>query len=364
MEATDDVYRSLQKYLDANTIGFPATESGSDIRLLKQLFTPKQAKAVMCLTYKAEPIGRIYERADDPATSIEDFETLLYEAAKKGLILYQKKDGERYYKNRPYIVGFYEGQVDNLTPEFRSAHNAYFADGAFPMALLSTKASQMRTIPIQQSITPEHHVSHYDEIKGIIENTDGPLAILECICRKEAELDGNPCQKTSRKETCMALGFWASSDVEFGRARQITKAEALEILKQNEEDGLVLQPNNTQKPEFICSCCGCCCGMLRMQSFMPRPLDYWSSNYYAQVDSEACTACETCIETCQVDAIRLSAEDTVATIDLERCIGCGNCVPACPTEAMALVKKEAEEAPPETPDDLHDFIIRSRPASA
>jgi len=162
----------------------------------------------------------------------------------------------------------------------------------------------------------------------------------------------------------MALGFWAASDVEFGRARQITKTEALEILKQNEDDGLVLQPNNAQKPEFICSCCGCCCGMLRMQKFMPKPLDYWPSNYSAQVDPETCSGCETCVDACQVDAIRFNADDGLSTIDMDRCIGCGNCVPVCPAEAIALVKKETGEVPPETPDDLHDVIIGSKSTSA
>jgi len=360
MESKEGIYRDLQKYLDEKTLGFPAAESGSDIRLLKVLFSPKQAKATMCLTHKFESIDQIYERANKDEMSIGELEANLYEAAKRGLVGYKKKDGKKYFKNRPYVVGFFEGQVDNLTPEFRSAHNAYLADGVLMPPFLGTKVPQMRTIPVQQSVTPEHLVSNYDEIKDIIEKSTGPIAILECICRKESEIDGNPCQKTSRKETCMAFGAWAASDVEFGRGRQITKEEALEILRKNEEDGLVFQPNNAQKPDFICSCCGCCCGILGIQKLLPRPLDFWASNYYAEVDPEICSGCETCVDACQVMAMKFNDDEAISYVDLDRCIGCGHCVSACPDEAIQLIKKEAEVVPPKTVDDLFEVIMTNK----
>jgi len=360
MGATDDVYRDLQKYLDEKTLGFPAAASGSDIRLLKVLFSPEQAKATMCLTHKFEPTSQIYERANKDDMSMAQMESALYEAAKRGLIFHQEKEGQHFYKNLPYVVGFYELQLDNLTPEFRTAHQAYVTEGGFGGALLGTKVPQMRTIPIQKSITPEHFVSTFDELKAIVENSPGPIAIFECICRKQAEIDGRACEKTSRKETCMALGTWAANDIEFGRSRQISKDEALSILRQNEEDGLVFQPNNAQEPGFICSCCGCCCGMLRIQKMLPRPLDYWTSNYYAKVDPDTCNGCETCIDACQVTAMKFNEDEGVSYVDLDRCIGCGNCVTVCPDEAIVLLKKESELTPPRTVDDLYDVIMANK----
>jgi len=363
MTATDDVYRDLQKYLDEKTLGFPAAASGSDIRLLKELFSPEQAKATMCLTHKFETTSRIYERANKADMSLEELENGLYEAARRGLVVYREMDGQHYYKNRPYIVGFFEGQVDNLSPEFRLAHQSYLAEGGFIGAMLGTKVSQMRTIPVQRSITPEHFVSTFDELKAIVENAAGPIAVLECICRKEAEIDGHPCEKTSRKETCMGFGAWAASDIEFGRARQITKDEALDILRQNEEDGLVFQPTNAQEPDFVCSCCGCCCGMLGMQKMLPRPLDFWTSNYFAEVDPEICTGCETCIDACQVDAMKFNEDEGISYVDLDRCIGCGNCVPVCPDEAIMLLQKESAPTLPRTVDDLYDTIMANKQAT-
>jgi electron transport complex protein RnfB len=69
------------------------------------------------------------------------------------------------------------------------------------------------------------------------------------------------------------------------------------------------------------------------------------SNYYAvKKDDESCTVCGTCVERCQVHAIRL--EDDATVIDQERCIGCGLCVSTCPMGSLSMAAKEPEEASP------------------
>ena len=40
----DEIYRRLAQVLDTLPNGFPATESGVEIRLLKRVFTPEQAE--------------------------------------------------------------------------------------------------------------------------------------------------------------------------------------------------------------------------------------------------------------------------------------------------------------------------------
>ena len=59
MNADDTIYRSLQKHLDKQAVGFPAAWSGAEIRLLKRLFAPDEAKLALHLTYKYEPTGTI-----------------------------------------------------------------------------------------------------------------------------------------------------------------------------------------------------------------------------------------------------------------------------------------------------------------
>jgi Na+-translocating ferredoxin:NAD+ oxidoreductase subunit B len=142
--------------------------------------------------------------------------------------------------------------------------------------------------------------------------------------------------------------------------RFISKAEALEIMSQNEADGLLLQPSNTQKVEFVCSYCGCCGGMLGMQKMLPKPVDFWATNYHAQVNTDNCSGCQTCVKSCQVNALKFDEKNGVSTVNLDRCIGCGNCIASCPSGAMTLVKKEKETVPPTDSENLYDAIMAGK----
>ena len=77
MSTEDQLYRALQVHLDKETIGFPATESGSDTRLLRQLFLPDQAEAAMLLTYRYESIEQIHARSEGAGKSIGELEAIL-----------------------------------------------------------------------------------------------------------------------------------------------------------------------------------------------------------------------------------------------------------------------------------------------
>lgn len=142
--------------------------------------------------------------------------------------------------------------------------------------------------------------------------------------------------------------------------RELTRNEALALLRQNEDDGLVLQPANAQKPEFICSCCGCCCGTLLLQKLLPHPIDFWTSNYYATVTTADCSQCGNCVSRCQVNAVSLTGPKGAAKINLRRCIGCGLCIPACPPNAILLKKKEAEVVPPKDEEELYDEVMANK----
>ena len=54
----------------------------------------------------------------------------------------------------------------------------------------------------------------------------------------------------------------------------------------------------------------------------------------AKVDPDTCTGCESCVESCPVEAIEM--KDDVAVVDEETCTECGACVDACPVEAITL----------------------------
>jgi Na+-translocating ferredoxin:NAD+ oxidoreductase subunit B len=361
MENPDPIYRKLQQHLDKETLGLPAAQSGAELRILKHLFTPVQAKAVLGLTYKLAPVERIFERVEAGAFSIEELERTLDECAKSGVITYRNKNGVKHFGTLHYLIGMAEGGMHKgPSPEFVTAVEEYAVDGQFWDKFLHTKVSQMRTIPVEHSIAAEHHIGSYDALKDLIEKSPGPFAVIPCVCRAGAEKSGTPCQKTTRTNTCMIFNNAARSAIEFGTVPEITREEALDILRKNEEDGLVFQPSNTQEIDYMCSCCGCCCGLFRLQKMLPNPVDYWTTNFYAQVDPDTCTACGTCVDRCQVNAMTVDDAQGIAVVNLMRCLGCGNCVPTCPTEAISLKKKEAEFVPPKTAEELNEIIMTNK----
>ena len=360
MAKNQNVYIKLRHHLDSQAIGLPATKSGSEIKILQHIFTPIEAEIATCLTYKFETLAMVFKKARHLVESPEKLTELLDCIEKKGGIELKIKDGEILYCNAPLVVRIYEYQVGKLTPEFIKDFNEYTSTKKFGVELLSTEIPQMRTIPIAESIQPQHNVSTFDEVAGLLQKAEAPFAIFACICRQKKSLAGEPCQVTDREETCFAAGNMAQTILRNGLGREITRDEAISILEQNQKQGLVLQPSNTEKAEFICSCCGCCCGMLIMHKSLPKPVDFWASNFYAVIDTDTCNGCGICEKRCQVGAVSVSEKKQPAAVDLNRCIGCGVCIPTCPTEAISLQKKPAETRPPQTREELYDIIMANK----
>ena len=353
----DDVYRELQKHLDKMPVGYPATKTGVELRLLKQLFTPEQARIALAVDYRFRTVEQIHEQLQDPGISVQELETKLDEMADQGNTFAKKKNGLKVYANLPFAVGMYELQVNRLTPELLSDVHEYIQD-KFGQAYLSTKVPQMRVIPVQKSITAGYRIGTYDELRSIIEKSDGRIWVGECICRKGMQMAGHQCRVTARNETCLNFGDFGALMGRTGWGRVISKEEALEIAAKNEEDGLVLQPGNEQEVQYICSCCGDCCGNLAGLKSVPRPAEFVASNYYAQVKANLCDGCAACVDRCQMEAVEI--RDQVAAVKLDRCIGCGLCTSTCPSESIYLVKKEKELVPPKNMETMYETIMAGK----
>ena len=94
----------------------------------------------------------------------------------------------------------------------------------------------------------------------------------------------------------------------------------------------------------ICTCCGCCCGVLRTIKRQPKPAEMLASPFVAVLEADRCQGCGLCLERCQMEAIRLDGGRAV--LDLDRCIGCGLCVTTCPAGALSLARKPETDRPP------------------
>lgn len=353
------VYRKLQKHLNAQPVGFPSTWSGAEIRFLRRMFTVEEARLALHLSYRPSSLSLIMETAGD-GFDRKRAEELLENLLMKGSIGFKEVEGERRWFLLPMVVGMYEAQDGRPTRSFLRDAGAYMNTMSFGKSLLSARPSQMRTVPINASIPVDFPVATYDQVTSLVDASPGPFVILRCICRESSALRGKPCGVTRRGETCLGMGSMAAMVLHRGNGREIERAEALDILRMNQEEGLVLQPSNAREPEFICSCCGCCCGMLKLQKMLPSPVDFWTSSFRAEIDPESCTGCGICVKRCQVDAVSLRGSPDVAVISGNRCIGCGLCVPACPAGAVRLVPGGEEKMPPEDTEDLYETIMSNR----
>ncbi len=357
-QAESDIYRKLQEHLDTLPIGFPTTESGVEIRILKFLFSPEEAEIALNMRFIPEPITKIYRRVKKLGITLGQLEDLLEIMFTKGGIrraLLKKDDGteEILYQNSPLAVGMYEYQVNRITKEFYEDFEQYMEE-AFREEFTSTKINQLRTIPVEKSISPEHNIATYDELKNVFNDAE-QIAVSPCICHKAYDLLEKSCNAMT--ERCFTVNSSALNAVNRGYGHYITKDEAFSILEQAQEEGLVIQPGNAKRPSYICCCCSCC-DLLSNIKKLDRPWELITSNYYAEVDTDLCIGCETCIERCIMEAIQI--EENIAKIDKSLCIGCGNCIVTCPEKAIDLIKKKNESIPPETSQHLFLNIMEKK----
>lgn len=356
-----DVYRRLQRHLDAMPVGFPPTRSGVEIRILKRLFTAEEAAIALNLSAVPETLARIHSRVADGGMAPEDLERILDRLAHKGAILGGRilaaRDGGKRYSKAMLAIGMYELQVDRLTKELQEDVLQYMKE-AFAEAFLGGKTRQIRTVPVNARFVPERNVGTYDDARKMIAGSAGPFAVLNCVCRQGKDLVGEPCRQTDIRRTCVALKRVARVCIDSGVGQAQSREETIALLDRAEQVGMVVQPENTQDPAFICFCCGCCCGVLTSAKLFPRPAEYLHGNYYAEVDPELCTACDTCSTRCQMDA--LTTASGVTRVDRDRCIGCGLCVGTCPSGAVRLKPKERQAAPPRDSEALYRRILVDR----
>lgn len=349
----ENIYRTLQKRLDLYSFGFPATESGIEITLLKKLFTEHEAAVFLALSQKLETPADIAPRI---GMGQEEAQSCLEEMAAKGLLFRMKTEKGARYGAIPFMHGLVEFQINNVDPEFSAIVKEYFETG-FNDNISGNADLFLRVIPVNKSVEFDHHVASFCDAARILENAD-IIAVADCICRKQEKALGRGCDRPM--ETCFMFGSMARYYIDNGIGRRVSCEEAVEIVKKAQESGLVTQPSTSKNPAGMCNCCGDCCGVLGAVKKHPRPADHVFSNHQAALNASECIGCEACLERCPMEALTLDDEGIVR-IALHRCIGCGLCTMQCPTNAIFLQEKPAElqrEVPADTREQMMQMAGR------
>lgn len=305
------------------------------------------------LSLKPESVGAVARRLNRDPVELEE---RLRSMAGAGLLFGETKNGVRRYSAIPFVIGIFELQINKLDPRL-ALHLEDYYETDFGRTIQSFSTPVMRTIPVNRAIVHKWPIAPFEDVRRILTGRE-PIAVAPCICRQKTTLAGKGCDKP--RETCLVFGAQARFYVENEMARKIDVAEAEKIVAGSEEAGLVLQPFNAQTTGVLCSCCPCCCEMLRSLKMQPSPARSVKSNYFARSDPAICSGCGECVERCPMAAVTQSEEG--ATVDCDRCIGCGLCVTTCSTEAMSLIRKPVEElyTPPSTLLRTYGEIARER----
>jgi len=315
--------------------------------LLQALFSEEEAELALHLTLLAEEPRVVAYRAGLP---VEQVAKMLAEMEAKGLISGNHANPKATsYAISQFVVGFWEGQVNRLREEvvrlFERYAPVWFEKGAW------RKAPQLRTIPVGEAIPITSEVMAYDQIEQILRSKHS-IAVRNCVCRQERDLVGEGCHKPL--ETCLSFDGAAVNTEKSGNGRLISIEEALDIVEQAKQAGLVLQPANSQNPIFVCMCCSCCCGVLRHLKQDPNPGGLVANPYIAQHDEDECILCGECVQICPMEALTFG-DDGYIDFDEQRCIGCGLCVSVCPNEAMQIIHKPVAEVAATPKNTLHTY---------
>jgi len=352
-------YQHLARRLDTFPEGFPATESGVELRILAQLFTPEEATLAAELSLTPETPARLAMRLSAEPRALRQ---QLKGMARRGLITGGRAEGGFGYALLPFVVGIYEMQAATIDAELAALFETYYHEAFGRTA--ATQPPAHRVIPIGESVRMELDIAPYESAVAIVERARA-WGVTDCVCRKQQALIGEPCAHPL--DVCMVLserpaafGDPAGPPAEGAAVRPLTREGALATLQRAADAGLVHSVSNTREGLwYICNCCTCACGILRGIADLGLRNVVAPSTFVNRADPELCIACGACVARCPFDALTL---DETLRVDALRCVGCGVCIPACPAGALQLARRPEGEIPlpPETLDEWRAARERNR----
>lgn len=326
----NNAYIKLADALNALPNAFPRTDTGSDLRLLEYMYTEKEAELASELSINPETVKEIAERLGLPSKEIQ---AGLLHLVKQGMVWMDMSSGRPKFRLAAFIVGSYEAAFGKMNEKMAILFEDYLNDGGVK-GIMKLQPSVHRAIPTIDHSDMEW-ILPYDNVLKIIE-TANTFHVQDCICRLEQDSVGKGCD--APKANCLSF----STATRKPKEGDITKEEALKILKESEDAGLVHSVSNVVDGlHYICNCCGCCCGVLRGITEWGIENSMAKANYEAIVDEDTCIGCELCLDRCQVNAIEMI--DGKAKINRDKCLGCALCVSTCPTVAITLSARPKDE---------------------
>jgi NAD-dependent dihydropyrimidine dehydrogenase PreA subunit len=343
----EQVYTDLRRLLDTLPNGYPSANNGVEMKILRKVFTEEEAGLFQKLRLNFESTEQISERT---GIDLEYLKKKLPEMSDKGQIFGINMGPVSMYKLLPFVFGIFEFQLNRLDREFVDLFQEY-TDIVFGKEFFGHAPALMKVVPVGVDVPGGSVILPYENVSRLIDDAKS-WGVNDCICKKSRALEGHHCDKPM--EVCLAFAPVEHAFDNSKGTRALTKGEAHDILKMAEEAGLVHMTSNMRSGHFyVCNCCKCCCHPLRQYNLHEKNAAA-KSNYLAVVDKDLCTACGTCLDRCQVNAIQVGDYSTIGD-----CIGCGLCSTTCPSGAIAMVRKAVNDLPNVPENEVEWFRQRA-----
>ena len=240
------------------------------------------------------------------------------------------------------LVSFFDSLIIRKKKDDPPEETIGFADTYHGKAVPLEDVKKLVLINEEIEIPDLEQVIPYKRARSIVMKNPDRIVALDCPCRAAME---NPCTPI---DVCLVVGDPFASFIrehQPERSRWITRDEAIEILKAEDERGHVhhafFKDAMLERFYAICNCCECCCGAMHAHRSGTPMLA--SSGYISQVYEDLCRGCGECVEYCQFGA--LEVRDGWNHVNYDQCMGCGVCVGKCEQGALALVRDESKGVP-------------------
>jgi len=356
-----DIYRKLMKHLGSVGIGYP--QKDDFLEVLKKILTPEEAEIATGLPtrlppFEVEEVDVIAHRVQKPVGKVEE---ILERLAERGFLYKNKTESGKVGYAFIQIgfgipqVFFWKGAITDEVKEIARPMAKYLAKAGVE-AQNTEHAHLYRYVPVNKAVDHTlQAVYTYDMMTEVIKNAK-KIAVVHCPCRQTARLlTDSKCTHTL--ENCIKFNKLAEFVLEKGYGRELTKEEALDLIRKTEEEGLIHFVDNCQDEiQHNCNCCACCCWSVMPIKKRLVPRDYIMATYYLRTtNEEECIGCGQCAEDCPLEIITMENDKPV--VDESICIGCGVCLLHCPTGAAQLKKKD-ESVPFKDFTTLHRTAIQ------
>jgi electron transport complex protein RnfB len=333
-EEVDEIYKTVARKIQGMEV--------SEIlpKLIEKMLTPEQARLAAEFSGTAEELA---ERVNRDLNSVKKDLQYMYEIGlgtpskrsgkwnlPRNYVLFLDKIGSHHAKFLPFLgpkyLDLWDEFVEEMIPKLR------LKDGKFQ------PPETFRIIPAYKSIKGNPDVQPWENMRSILNMADS-IALTNCACAMRTRKRTFPMHST---EVCFLLSKDADYIVDSGAGRFITIDEAVKVIENCEDAGVIHSVYNSRAVvSLLCNCRPDVCVVFKYLRRYGNEDPKWilPSRYLAVIDEKLCDGCGICAEQClfgSVDMVKNKDGELKAVVDNDKCMGVGNCSIKCPRGAIEM----------------------------